>query len=101
MRWSVTAASAVGKGMKHTGGSNCIANTLATPKYLCALSFEHFQGDIVVMNEDIPTNTETPRETKRSELKCRPCLEYLGNQKFIMVAKELTLGREGGRWIYL
>lgn len=29
MRWSVTAARAVVKGMKHTGGSYCIASTLA------------------------------------------------------------------------
>ena len=30
MRGSVTAAGAVVKGMKHKGGSNCIANALAT-----------------------------------------------------------------------
>ena len=34
MLWSVTAVIAVGKGMKHTGGS---PNTLATPKIsLCS-----------------------------------------------------------------
>lgn len=34
MRWSVTA---IRKGMKHTDGSNCIANTLATPNIsLCS-----------------------------------------------------------------
>ena len=30
IRGSVTAAGAVVKGMKHRGGSNCIANALAT-----------------------------------------------------------------------
>ena len=37
MRWSVTVVRAVVKGMKHTGGSNCIANPLATPNIsLCS-----------------------------------------------------------------
>ena len=37
MRWSVRAAGAVVKGMKHTGGSNSIANALATPNIsLCS-----------------------------------------------------------------
>ena len=58
------------------------------------------------MNGCFPTIPEVSWKAKRNQLKCRPGLicsgrrEYLENQKLVVIAKELILEREGGRWSY-